>query len=849
MKNSCLFLFTLCGLCLLAACGGGSTGTHLGPATHFSVSAPATASAGAAVNFSVTALDASNNVVTNYAGTVHFTSTDAQAVLPANSTLTNGTGSFSATLKTSGSQTITSTDTVTASITGTSTSIAVSSNGPTTHFSVTSGLFATVGVPFGFTVNALDASNNVVTSYSGTVQFSSTDLDIGPKAAKRSSAPATTNATGQPMLPANSMLTNGTGTFQATLPGGHWTITTTDTVNTSITGTSGTITVTGAPAATHFSVIAPGTATTGVAFSFTVTALDASNNTVTTYSGTVHFTSSDAQAVLPGNSTLTNGAGSFSATLKTLGHQTITATDTVTASITGTSSAISVGSNAATHFSFTSPASAKKGTSFNFTVNALDAANNVSTGYPGTVRFTSTDTMAVLPANSTLTNGAGTFSATLNTVGKQTITATDTASITGTSNSIMVFTSCTPAGSQCPPQRPPCCPGLVCTFEGDRAFCEPSVAASPFKKRESSFALLASKETSRFSATCPMETARESHTATLLNNGLVLITGGDDRTASLATAELFDPDSHSFAPAADMATTRAMHTATLLANGNVLVIGGRDSNGSALATAEVFDPNTTSFASVVASMSTARELHTATLLGNGKVLITGGDEGTATLATAELFDPAIASFMPTEIMRVARKSHTATLLKDGKVIVIGGRGADGNTLATAEIFDPSNGTFTPAGSMNTPRESHTATLLNNGKVLITGGDSGTESLATAELFDPVSGKFTPTGSMHAGREFHTATLRNDGTVLVAGGAALTSAADGTAQTGLLPQSTTTAELFDPASDTFIQTSDMANARASHAAVLLPDGRVLVTGGINPEISALANSLASGELFQ
>src|SRR5216684_2213942 len=94
------------------------------------------------------------------------------------------------------------------------------------------------------------------------------------------------------------------------------------------------------PAATHFSVSAPASATAGTAFNFTVTALDQFNNTATGYAGTVHFTSSDGAATLPANSTLTNGVGTFSATLKTAGAQTITATDTVTASITGTSNAI-----------------------------------------------------------------------------------------------------------------------------------------------------------------------------------------------------------------------------------------------------------------------------------------------------------------------------------------------------------------------------------------------------------------------------------------------------------------------------------------------------------------------------
>jgi hypothetical protein len=96
------------------------------------------------------------------------------------------------------------------------------------------------------------------------------------------------------------------------------------------------------PPATHFSVSAPSTVQQANPFTLTVTARDAANNLVASYAGTVHFSSTDAQAVLPGNSKLTNGMGVFSATLRTTGYQTITATDTVTASISGTSSPIVV---------------------------------------------------------------------------------------------------------------------------------------------------------------------------------------------------------------------------------------------------------------------------------------------------------------------------------------------------------------------------------------------------------------------------------------------------------------------------------------------------------------------------
>ncbi len=388
MRKTPLLSVLIVSACLLNACGGGSASSpspvSTAAGTHFAVSAPQSATGGTAFNFTVTALDASNNVVSSYSGTVHFTSTDSQALLPVNSTLANGTGSFSATLNTAGNQTITATDTVTASITGSSKSISVSAPAAATHFSVTAPASATAGTAFNFTVTALDASNNTVATYSGTVHFTSTDSQV--------------------LLPANSTLANGTGTFSATLKtGGSQTITATDTITASTTGTSNLITVSGP--ATHLSVTAPAAATAGAGFNITVAALDASKNVVAGYAGTVHFTSTDSQAVLPANSTLTSGVGNFFVTLMTVGSQTITATDTVMAAITGTSNSINVTTNPATHFSVSAPVSVSAQKSFNFTVTALDAANNLAVTYSGTAHFTSTDGKAVLPANSTLTKG------------------------------------------------------------------------------------------------------------------------------------------------------------------------------------------------------------------------------------------------------------------------------------------------------------------------------------------------------------------------------------------------------------------------------------------------------------
>ncbi len=362
-----------------------------GPATHFTVSAPGVATTGTAISVTVTALDATGALANEYEGTIHFTSTDGSAVLPANSQLANGVGTFSVTFQTVGTQTITASDTVTSSITGTSGPIVVS--GPATHIAVSAPASATGSVSFTFTVTAQDAFGNTATGYAGTVHFTSTDAIA--------------------VLPADAALISGTRTFSATLKtGGSQTITATDTVTPSITGTSATVVVT-ILQATHFSVVAPATATAGSSFSFTVTALDANNNIVLNYPGTAHFTSTDPGATLPADTTLTSGTGTFPATLITSGSRTITATDTIIATLTGTSNTITVSPAAASHFTVVAPGSVSSGSSFSVTVTTLDQFNNIATGYAGTVHFTSTDGTATLPADSVLTSGTGAFSAIL----------------------------------------------------------------------------------------------------------------------------------------------------------------------------------------------------------------------------------------------------------------------------------------------------------------------------------------------------------------------------------------------------------------------------------------------------
>jgi hypothetical protein len=177
------------------------------------------------------------------------------------------------------------------------------------------------------------------------------------------------------------------------------------------------------------------------------------------------------------------------------------------------------------------------------------------------------------------------------------------------------------------------------------------------------------------------------------------------------------------------------------------------------------------------------------------------------------------------------------LIVGGDQEVPGDQGQQPSALQTAEIYNPATGAFTQTkGSLSIARTGHTATPLANGKVLIAGGGDINPAYhipvatATAELYDPATDSFAPTvGPMHVARYHHAATLLSGGTkVLLTGG----SHASGVAG-HIEVQTTATAEIFDSATEDFAVTGSMTIARRDHTATLTNSGDVLVAGGFDP----------------
>lgn len=347
-----------------------------------------------------------------------------------------------------------------------------------------------------------------------------------------------------------------------------------------------------------------------------------------------------------------------------------------------------------------------------------------------------------------------------------------------------------------------------------------------------------------------MPHAHAQHTATLLQNGQVLVAGGQQGGATPSpsdTSDRYDPASGQWLGTPSFDTSRYAQGASLLADGRVLMTGGYRSGYSIttpalLATTRVFDPATNLWRST-ADMPHLHGFHTQVTLQDGRVLVVSGYEDVTEMGRqeasnlVELFDPATGAWTSPTTTPYWQVGHTTTLLNDGSVLLVGGA-SSGTPHTFAHRYLPATNRWRGAGNLTEARQSHVAALLPDGRVLIAGGrgDDG-RYLRSASVYDPATNRWTDVAPMASARSSATATTLPNGKTLVAGGY------DGR---GFLAS----AELFDPATNTWSRAASMTTGRHRHTATLLSDGRVLVAGGFGPRPNdpGLDTTLSSAEIY-
>jgi hypothetical protein len=223
------------------------------------------------------------------------------------------------------------------------------------------------------------------------------------------------------------------------------------------------------------------------------------------------------------------------------------------------------------------------------------------------------------------------------------------------------------------------------------------------------------------------------------------------------------------------------------------------------------------------SLIAPRESGAMVRLLSGEVLLAGGaDHSSVGIKMTEIYDWKTNAWLPAGSLAQSPSYATMTLLSSGKALLAGGHwetGSDKGPLAATQLFNPVSKTWTAGPSMKVPRTFHCAVRLPNGKVFVAGGSGGQNTLASAEIYDPVANAWTLVASMSVARASLEATLLPSGNVLVTNGEVEAA--------GLV--ATKVVEIYNPASNTWSMAAPTSRAHLVHQTLLLPDGRVLLAG--------------------
>jgi hypothetical protein len=334
-----------------------------------------------------------------------------------------------------------------------------------------------------------------------------------------------------------------------------------------------------------------------------------------------------------------------------------------------------------------------------------------------------------------------------------------------------------------------------------------------------------------------MTEARTGQAAVRLVDGRVLIMGGTIpftgkcemacMSPATASVEIYDPSAGKFSPNGSLAEPRTDAKALLLNDGRVLVTGGNGQYGEDLSTLEIYDPaqGTAVLVKPPSDISYLPSGPTEVLLADGRVLIAGGSYALGTTSKVTLiFDPASGGFSNGPLMAEPRQGATATLLRDGRVLIVGGDYVGGSYTYPnkyAELIDPSHPLAQSTLSLS--QYGATSTLLSDGGVLVEewglwDSAAGCITPEVSEVFDPSTERFTPVGPMSTPRTGSAAIRIPDGRVVVFGGVDSRCAAVGTV------------EAFDPDSETFQVIATGFPEISGFSATLLDDGEILIAGG-------------------
>ncbi len=348
---------------------------------------------------------------------------------------------------------------------------------------------------------------------------------------------------------------------------------------------------------------------------------------------------------------------------------------------------------------------------------------------------------------------------------------------------------------------------------------------------------------------------RFGHDATLLDDGRVLVSGGWTGTANndfiapfpALFSQIYDPPTDMWAyterfweEAIAESLEFFMHmSASKLPDGRVISVAltVEDESGVALV---VFDPETDGWTRL-SDIPSNRVFSNMSVLNNGRILIVGGVDvsgmwsgptSAEPLDVVETYDPATGEWQTLEAMNESATEQSVVPLDEGRIMAVGGFNESHRSQGTArsEIFDPTTNTWTLTDDMNVPRMSPKAIALLDGRILVTGGEGVLYGMTSgdspdSETYNPDTGKWTLTGPMSVRRENHTLTLLPDGRVLAVGGE------DPLGSDYVLYS---TIEIFDPVTNTWSLGPELSQPRSGHSATLMPDGSVLLAGGVSQE---------------